>query len=598
VDGSGNVYVADTGNAKIREITPGGMVSTLASGFMSPFGIAVDGSGNLYVVDTGTNAIDKITSGGSVSTLADATVNSLSLLDGIAVDQGGNVYVADGDNGIIRKITPGGVVTTLAGTAGVFGTADATGAAAQFRKPLGIAVDGSGNVYVADALADTIRKITPAGVVTTLGGVPNTSGSANGTGAAALFNNPFGLAIDGNGNLYIAEHGNDTIRMGTPPAAAPVFTLNPASSVTIASGRTAVFSVAATGLPAPTYQWYFNNGSTNVAITGATDPILELQATTAANAGTYTCAASNSVSTVTSSPGTLAVISTSTPGYLVSLSARANVGTGNNILIGGFTVRGSGTKQLIVRGVGPALAGAFGAGVQVISNPVLTLEDISGLAIATNTGWGNAPVARPSSVSVGPQVATSSVQLNNIGSTLGNGAADSAMLVAAPAGQSGDYTAEVSGVAGGTGIGLVEIYDADSSAPTGLIESLSARANVGTGNNILIGGFGVRGTGSETVMIRAIGPALSSVFGSSAILAQPVLTIVDGLGNVLYTNTGWGGNATIASVIANTVGPPGLDPASQDSVLLVTLPNGNYTAQVSGLNSGTGLALVEIYEVQ
>ena len=123
---------------------------------------------------------------------------------GVAVDGAGNVFVADAYNSTIRKITSAGVVTTLAGTAGSSGSADGTGAAARFSSPYGVAVDGAGYVFVADTWNSIIRKITPAGVVTTLAGV-GSSGSADGTGAAARFSYPVGVAVDGAGNVFVAD---------------------------------------------------------------------------------------------------------------------------------------------------------------------------------------------------------------------------------------------------------------------------------------------------------------------------------------------------------------------------------------------------------
>ena len=176
VDGSGNVYVADSGNYTIRKITPAGVVSTLA-GLAGSSGSA-DGTGSAarFYYPTG-----------------------------VAVDGSGNVYVADTGNYTIRKITPAGVVSTLAGLAGSTGSADGTGSAARFYYPYGVAVDGSGNVYVADTGNYTIRKITPAGVVSTLAGTAGSSGSADGTGSAARFNYPTGVAVDGSGNVYVAD---------------------------------------------------------------------------------------------------------------------------------------------------------------------------------------------------------------------------------------------------------------------------------------------------------------------------------------------------------------------------------------------------------
>ncbi len=141
---------------------------------------------------------------------------SFYLPSDMATDRVGNLYVADTANNTIRKITPAGVVTTLAGTAGVVGHADGTGAAASFFFPSGVATDSADNVYVADEMNQTIRKITPAGVVTTIAGIALTAGHADGVGAAATFNGPQGVTTDSAGNVYVADTGNSTIRQISP----------------------------------------------------------------------------------------------------------------------------------------------------------------------------------------------------------------------------------------------------------------------------------------------------------------------------------------------------------------------------------------------
>jgi sugar lactone lactonase YvrE len=240
VDGSGNLYVSN--NNTIIKIAPADAVTTLAgtpgvfgsadgtgnaAQFDIPTGVAVDASGNVYVSDMENYTIRKITSAGVVTTLAGTAgvygsadgTGSAAQFDspqGIAVDASGNVYVADEGASTIRKITPAGVVTTLAGTAGVCGSADGTGSAAQFYNPQGVAVDASGNVYVADSSYCTIRKITPTGVVTTLAGTASeVGGSSDGTGSAAQFNSPSGMAVDSRGNVYVGDTNNKTIRMVT-----------------------------------------------------------------------------------------------------------------------------------------------------------------------------------------------------------------------------------------------------------------------------------------------------------------------------------------------------------------------------------------------
>ena len=242
VDSTGNVYVADTANNTIRKIAPNGVVSTLAgiSGtrgsadgiggnarFWAPFGIAVDTIGNVYVADTANNTIRKITPNGVVSTLAglasqpgskDGIGTNARFRNpwGIAVDDAGNVFVADMSNDTIRKITPTGVVTTLAGQLGKSGNADGFGGGALFYDPFAVAVDKADNVYVSDSANNTIRKITPGGVVVTLAGLPGYTGSTDGNGNDARFWNPQGLAVDGAGNIYVADTGNSIIRKITP----------------------------------------------------------------------------------------------------------------------------------------------------------------------------------------------------------------------------------------------------------------------------------------------------------------------------------------------------------------------------------------------
>jgi sugar lactone lactonase YvrE len=230
-DEAGNIYVADYGNNRIRKITPGGTVSTFAGSsiagsedglgkaatFNHPYGIAVDASGNVYVSDNGGSLIRKITSDGLVSTFIENTSAT-----GLATDASGNLYVADAIGNVIVKITPAGVIDTLAGDPLSFGAEDGTGADATFNNPLGVAVDASGNVYVADNNNSTIRKITPSKVVSTIAG-SGTAGFLDATGTSAVFANPTSLAVDASGNLYVADMTNNRIRKIT--AAGVVTTL-------------------------------------------------------------------------------------------------------------------------------------------------------------------------------------------------------------------------------------------------------------------------------------------------------------------------------------------------------------------------------------
>jgi serine/threonine protein kinase, bacterial len=233
-DAAGNVYVADTHNSLIRKITPDGVVTTLAgrlpanpvykkndtTRFDNPYGIVVDKKGNLFVCDWDKDVIKKISLAGKVTVFAGSgergskdgigTKASFYLPEGIVIDSKDNLYITDTYNNMIRKISPDGVVTTLAGK-NAKGSADGKGTAASFNHPNGITIDKNGNIYVADVGNNKIRKVTPDGVVSTFAG-SKIHGSSNGDIAAASFYRPYGITIDKSGNLYIADYQNNLIR--------------------------------------------------------------------------------------------------------------------------------------------------------------------------------------------------------------------------------------------------------------------------------------------------------------------------------------------------------------------------------------------------
>src|SRR5208282_6017009 len=169
-------------------------------------------NGNVYVADYLSDAIRKVTAAGVVTTLAgghegskDGTGSAAQFNgpQGVALDSEGNIYVADRVNNTIRKVTSAGMVTTLAGQAGITGSANGAGTNASFSRPAGVAVDSEGNVYVADQYNSIIRKVTSAGVVTTLAGLAGRTGSVNGKGSNARFSEPNSVAVDGAGNVYV-----------------------------------------------------------------------------------------------------------------------------------------------------------------------------------------------------------------------------------------------------------------------------------------------------------------------------------------------------------------------------------------------------------
>ena len=361
----------------------------------------------------------------------------------------------------------------------------------------------------------------------------------------------------------------------TPNPNAPAFTTQPISA-TVAGGTVALDAVAT---KSPTYQWMLNGAP----VSGATGPIL-LIPNAAAAPGSYTCVATNPAGSTTSSAATVAIDNTADIGRLVNISCRATVGTQANILIAGFVVGGAGTsgaEPLLLRGSGPALI-PFGV-LGTLPDPQLQLYSGPTL-LGTNDAWGG-----------GAQIASTAAA---VGAFAWNSPAshDAALLEKLSAGA---YTAQVAGESGDTGVALAEVYDATPAgaytAAAARIVNISARVQVGTGGDILIAGFAIGGSTSRTVLVRASGPALVP-FGVPGTLPDPLLQLYSG-STVILSNKGWGGNPQIASAASSVGAFQWSSPMSADSALLVTLPPGAYTAQVSGASGDTGVALVEVYEV-
>ena len=634
-DSSGNIYIADSGSSTIVKIASNGPSSTYATGFFGPLGLAIDGNGNVYVADTLHNLVRKIASDGVTITTLGSGFNAPK---GITVDGSGNVYVADTNTAAVKKIASDGVTVTTLGSG--------------FVSPQGVAVDAHGNVYVADTNIPTIMKISSDGVtVTSVGG---------------SFNFPRGVALDPGGNLYVADQHSSMIYWGatavpaqTSPTSASgvagqafsytsVFSgtfanygatnLPPGLSVDLATGvisgiptsagstvvalsaingagtgsGSLTITVTSTDVPPAivtgpsarsvdlgdattlgvtasgtnlTYQWYLNG----IALPGANSASYSIAAARATDAGNYTVTVSNMAGSVTSDTANLTVTSP-VPGHLVNLSVRTGAGTGAQTLIAGFVIMGA-NKSMLIRGIGPALI-PYGV-ADALPDPALNIY-LSGTSapVYSNAGWGSVN-------------ATTTTALNAAFAAIGafslpdSTSKDSALLVSlAP----GAYTAQITGRSGDTGIALAELYDDDGSAAAGQLINASARAQVGTGNGILIAGFVISGNTNKTVLIRGIGPALTA-YGVAGALPDPELDIYrSGASSPIYTNTGWGngGSATTASLTSafTSTGAFQLtDPTSKDSALLISLPPGVYTAQVKGASGDTGVALIEVYAV-
>lgn len=256
---------------------------------------------------------------------------------------------------------------------------------------------------------------------------------------------------------------------------------------------------------------------------------------------------------------------------LVNLSVRTNAGTGAQTTIVGFVLAGNGSSRVLLRGIGPTL-GALGV-TGVLADP--TLQLFSGTTLlATNDNWGGVSDIAAAASAVNAFALPAESRDSALLQTLGNGA----------------YSMQIGG---GTGVVLAEAYEVGAS-PTVRLSNVSARSQVGTGADILIAGFVISGDGPKTVMLRAIGPALSQ-FGVTGVLANPRLDLFRG-STVIDGNDNWGGSAALATAFAQ-VGAFPLPANSLDAALRVTLQPGPYSVQVSGVGGTTGNALVEVYEV-
>ncbi|HZZ19384.1 MAG TPA: matrixin family metalloprotease [Opitutaceae bacterium] len=356
---------------------------------------------------------------------------------------------------------------------------------------------------------------------------------------------------------------------GAPSSAVPSIATQPQGGG-LAFGSSVTLSVTASGSGPFTYQWSVGSQ----VITGATSSTY-----TASTPGSYSVAVGNSAGSTTSSAALLTANS-----RLINVSSRAPVGTGQNVLIPGFVINGPAgtTKQVLIRASGPALT-QFGV-TGVLANPVLSLADGSGNTIANNTGWSTSSNAT--------QIAAAAKTAGAFAFPANS--PDSAILISL---SPGAYTFNISGANGGTGVALAELYELNTQDPN-LMINISARINAGTGSNTLIAGFVIQGSQSAHLLIRGDGPTLAQ-FGVTGVLAQPVLTVFDSNQHQVATNTGWSTNSNASAVAsaASSAGAFALPMANADSALLLSLPPGAYTAQVTGANGTTGVALVEVYQV-
>jgi outer membrane protein assembly factor BamB/subtilisin family serine protease len=567
IGADGTVYCGSS-NSSLYALNPtdGTKVWTFApatadGGIYSP--PAIDTAGNLYFT-TLTGAIYSVTSTGTqrwrYASGGNCTSSPALSADGATLYYGGydkQLYALATASGALRWTSP-------------------LGDEVRASSP---AVDASGVIYIG-CYDKKLYAINPDGSLKrtwATGGFIRSSPAIAGTTLYVGSNDHKLYAI----NLGVSSAGGpwpqyraNARRLGRAVSDVLVINKSPLSQ-TVTLGYPFTLSVTANN--AGTYQW-FKNG---VALVGATGATYTGATATAASAGNYTVVVTGNAGSVTSAA---AIVTVAAPdfGRLINLSVRTGAGSGARTLIVGFTVSGA-NKPVLIRGIGPGLT-PFGV-TGVLADPKLELFNSASASIATNDNWDGALGTVFTAVGA-----------------FGLPAASKDAALATTLGTAGSFTAQITGVGGTTGIALAELYDADPAPPnaqsfaavTRLI-NVSARAQVDTGGGILIAGFVISGNVPKTVLIRAIGPSLTQ-FSVPGVLADPRLDLYRG-DTRIQSNDNWDGTVALAAAFAS-VGAFPLSPAtSKDAALLVTLPPGSYTAQVSGVGNTTGVALIEIYEV-
>lgn len=569
-----------------------------AAQLFSPNEIAVDASGSLYFTDREAHTVRKVDGNGFVRTLAGRSGTAgfadgrgsdalFNLPTGIAVDRLGNVFVADTNNNRIRKITPAGVVTTFAGDAQ--GNVDGIGAAARFALPNGLAIDSVDNLYCTDGANHTIRKITPGAEVTLVAGLARSSGHLDGAGVGARFNTPTGIAVDRTGMLYVADTNNHVIRRVAPDGVVTTLVGEPGISAVI-DGAVAIARLAS---PRRLALDAFGNvfiasGSSVRRLTpaGVVD--------TPVGSGSLSDFRDGVGSSSRFSPITGIAVDGLGDLYLAdssnALIRKATLLGRKGARVANLSVRssaGTGADTLIV---GFNLTGASQSLLIRAIGPALASFGVGG-ALADPTlqlESGGTLVAQNNdwdSVAEGVAIRAAAAGVGAF--ALPALSKDAALLQSLSA---GSFTAQIGG---GTGVALVEVYDL-ARTNGGRLGNLSARTRAGAGADTLIVGFVIGGDTARTVLIRGIGPTLAA-FGVTGTLAAPRLELYrDAL--LVEANATWGGSPALAAAFGQ-VGAFPLAADSRDAALLVTLLPGAYTAQVTGAVGAAGIVLVEIYDV-
>ena len=346
-------------------------------------------------------------------------------------------------------------------------------------------------------------------------------------------------------------------------------------------------------------QWQIAGGSGaavfSIDATSGQLTVADHTALNAATTPTYTLNITVSDGLATSAPQAVTVnvhAASIAPSRLVNIATRAYCSTGNNVTIGGFVIGGSSPKHLLIRAVGPSLTGQGLAQTELLLDPVIEVHDAlhGNTVIATNDNWGdntNASAITAAAVQVGAQP------------LLDNDTTSSALLTNL---DPGIYTFIVTGKGSTKGIVLLEIYDADTGTPAATFMNISSRAQATTGDGVAIGGFAINGTVPKQVLLRAVGPTLTTQgLGQSEVLLDPVIEVHDALHNnaIVATDDNWSDNANAAAIVT-TAARIGATPLAfsdaSSSALLLTLQPGVYSFVASGKNATSGIVLVEVYD--
>lgn len=350
------------------------------------------------------------------------------------------------------------------------------------------------------------------------------------------------------------------------PVPIPVIVTQPTAQSTMEGGAITL-SVSATG-ESLQYQW-IKNGA---AIPGATSRTLTVPAASPSDAGSYKVVVSGSGLSINSDVVFVSVVYS----RITNASIRSFAGSGDQTLTMGFVLNGGGSKQVLLRGVGPTLA-SYGVG-SPIADPRLQLFTGAGVSVATNNDWSGTTAL----TNLFTQVNAFPLPANS---------KDAAVALALAAGA---YSAQLSGDTT-TGVALIETYDADATNYASKLANVSVRTQVGTGENILIMGFVITGNAPKKLLVRAIGPTLAQ-FGVGSVLDDPQLEVLDAQAHVIQANDNWGGDVTLQAAFSQS-GAFGLPLGSRDGALVLTLQPGLYTVRVSGVANATGVALAEVYEL-